>query len=37
MNAKFQTRRDFIKTTAIAAASVPLVGAWLPNVRAGRA
>ena len=34
MNAKFQTRRDFIKTTAIAAASVPLVGAWLPNVRA---
>ena len=34
MNARFQTRRDFIKTTAIAAASVPLVGAWFPNVRA---
>lgn len=34
MTARFQTRRDFIKTTAIAAASVPLVGAWLPNVRA---
>ena len=34
MKTKFHTRRDFIKTTAIAAASVPLVGAWLPNVRA---
>ena len=34
MKTKFHTRRDFIKTTAIAAASVPFVGAWLPNVRA---
>jgi predicted dehydrogenase len=28
MKAKFQTRREFLKTTAIAAASVPLIGAF---------
>jgi predicted dehydrogenase len=31
MNARFQTRRDFIKTTALAAASAPFVGASTPQ------
>lgn len=31
MNAKCQTRRDFIKTTAIAAAAVPFAGALTPR------
>ncbi len=31
MNARFQTRRDFIKTTALAAAAVPFVGAITPQ------
>ena len=32
MNAKFQNRRDFIKTTAVAAAAVPFVGALSPRI-----
>ena len=32
MNAKFQTRRDFLKTTAVAAAAAPLIGALTPRV-----
>jgi predicted dehydrogenase len=31
MNARFQTRRDFIKTTALAAAAAPFVGALTPR------
>jgi len=31
MNARFQTRRDFIKTTAIAAAAAPFAGALTPQ------
>jgi predicted dehydrogenase len=34
MNARFQTRREFIKTTALAAASVPFVGALAASARA---
>ena len=34
MNAKFQTRRDFIKTTAVAAAATPFIGALIPRTLA---
>jgi predicted dehydrogenase len=34
MKAKFQTRREFLKTTAVAAASVPLIGALSSCARA---
>ncbi len=34
MNARFQTRRDFLKTTALAAASLPFAGALTSCARA---
>jgi predicted dehydrogenase len=34
MNARFQTRRNFLKSSALAAASVPFIGAMAASVRA---
>jgi predicted dehydrogenase len=34
MNPHFSTRRDFLKTTSLAVASMPFMGAFVPNLRA---